>query len=130
MFWHLSLWLLPILAFLWARVRFPARVGLITGVCLGAIISPASVGLYSLFYTNAFLALLGMVGLMLSLFHGEPGYELAIRLGVVPPATVIQGSDALWVALLNGIVWSGVYGTAGSLLDWLRGTIATEAANE
>jgi hypothetical protein len=104
---------------------------LVTGVCLGAIISPASEGLYSLFYTgNAFLALLGMIGLMLSLFHGEPGYEVAIRLGVVPPATVIQGSDALSVELLTGILWSSVYGIAGWLLDWLRGTIAAEPANE
>lgn len=119
--WFVGLWALPILAFVLAKARFPTRVGLLTGVSLGAIVSPASLGLYALIHANAFLALLGLVGLMLSLFHGAPGYHLALRLGVVPAATVVEGGHALWVELLNGVVWSSAYGTAGSVLDWLRG---------
>ena len=120
MLWYLYLWVIPLLAAFWARARFPASVGLTTGVCFGAIVSPASLGLYSLFYTNGFLALFGLVGLVLSMIHSAPGYHLAMSLGVVPPGMVVEGVHRLLVEILNGLVWSSAYGTLGFLFDRVR----------
>jgi hypothetical protein len=127
-----ALWAVPISAFLWARQSARQRLWLITGAAFGAVVSPAAMGLYTLYYIpgylpDRFLAVSGpvllppgMVGLLLALIHGEPGYNLAIWLGFVPPRTVVEGTQHVSIAILDGIVWSLVYGTLGGFIDWAQ----------
>ena len=120
MLFLIALWALPLATFFWARRRVPRRLGVLTGVAFGAVVAPAAVGLYALYYVGPIPALLGLVGLPLAMLHEEPGYNLAIWLGVLQPRTVVEGVQQLYVALLNGVVWATVYGLIGSFIDGLR----------
>ncbi len=61
-----------------------------------------------------------MLGLVSSLFHGPPGYQFALWLGVVPPNKVVSGLGNVYIELLNGVLWAAVYGIVGSIIDWAR----------
>lgn len=116
----LLLWLVPVAAFLFARRRAPAYLWRVTGFCFGAVVSPAATGLYGLYFVGPIAALLGLIGLPLAMLHGPPGYNLAIALGLVPPRTVVQGFQHVYIELLNAVVWSVVYGLLGAAIDFIR----------
>ncbi len=120
MLWLNALWALPILTFLVCRHHVSRRVFGLTGASVGLVVAPASLGLYGLYFVGPLAALLGLLGLVLVLFHGRPGYELAIRIGVVPPATVVRGVEHVYIAILNAGVWSIVYGVIGHSIDRIR----------
>jgi hypothetical protein len=65
-----------------------------TGVAFGLVAAPASLGLYGLYFIGPIAALLGMLGLVLTLFHGSPGYNLAVALGLMPSHTVTSGAGS------------------------------------
>ena len=90
-----------------------------TGFAFGLVVAPASLGLYALFYVGPLVAVLGMLGLPLALFHGWPGHNLALALGLIPP-TVVTGISRLTVEALNAVVWSFVYGALGWFIDVWR----------
>jgi hypothetical protein len=113
------LWVVPIAAYRLARRKLPARVYSITGVFLGLVVAPASMGLYSLYFLSSFTAPLGMVGLLVTLFHQPPGYHVAIWMGLIRPATVVEGRQDLYIDVLNGAVWALTYGALGALIDYL-----------
>ncbi len=68
--------------YFYAKVKNPERKGLITGIALGSIISPFSHGLYATFYIPIIGLVPGIIGLASSLFHGTPGYNITIWLGL------------------------------------------------
>jgi hypothetical protein len=113
----LLLWFVPLGAFLWARKRAPHALWRITGVALGAVISPAALASYGFFYWGPFFAIFSLIGGILELVHAPPGYYLALLVGLVPPGTVVQGQQHLYVELLTGLVWAPIYGAIGWRLD-------------
>jgi len=84
------------------------------------VISPASLGLYALYFLGPIAAIPGMAGLALTLFHGAPGYDLSVAMGFVPSRTVVDGSLQASIEALNAGVWAAVYGTLGWLIDAIR----------
>ena len=117
------LWLLPIFTFRWARRHAPAKLWRFTGFVFGAVVNPAAMGLYGLYFLGPITALLGILGLVLTMFHGDPGYNLAIQFGLVKPRTVVVGIQHFYIALLDGVVWSIIYGVSGWIVDWFRARI-------
>jgi len=93
---------------------------LFTGVALGLVISPLSTGLYSTFFLSPLGFPTGMLGLVSTLFHGAPGYQFALWLGVVPPNEVVRGVGHVYIELLNGVFWAAIYGILGFIVDWAR----------
>lgn len=123
MFWMLSkiaLWIVPIGIYLWARRAAAPATWRLTGVALGAVLTPALTGLYGLYFLGPITALLGLVALPLLLIHSGVGYDLALWLGWVEPGTVVEPKQSLYVDALNGVVWALVYGALGWILDALR----------
>jgi hypothetical protein len=120
MIWLITLWAIPVAAFLWARRNARGRLWQITGLAFGTVVSPAATGLYGLYFLGPLTAVLGLIALPLSMIHGEPGYDLAIRLGLIRPRTTVEGAPAVYVELLNGVIWAAVYGSLGWLVDRLR----------
>ena len=120
MLWLMALWVIPVAAFLWARRHALGRLWQITGLALGAIVSPAATGLYGMYFLGPQAALFGLVGLPLAMIHGEPGYDLAICLDLVQPRTAVGGASGVYIEVLNGIVWAAVYGSVGWLIDRIR----------
>src|SRR5438105_3625020 len=116
----LLLWAVPLGAALLTRSYAPSRLWRNTGLALGLVVSPATLGLYALFLVGPVLGILGLVGLPLHLLHGWPGYELAVKLGMVPSRTVIEGWSHVPIELLNAIIWAGIYGASGALIDHFR----------
>jgi hypothetical protein len=114
------LWVVPIAAYQLARRKLPARVHSITGVFLGLVVAPASMGLYSLYFLSSFTAPLGIVGLVLTMFHQPPGYHVAMWMGLIRPFTVVEGRQDLYIEVLNGAVWAPAYGALGALIDYLH----------
>lgn len=116
----LGLWLLPVLTFLIVRRKAPQKLWRLTGFSFGLVVAPASFGLYGLYFLGPLVGLLGLLaGLPLALFHGEPGFQLAIHFGFIEPRTVVEGVERMHIALLNGVVWSVVYGVIGFGIDWI-----------
>jgi hypothetical protein len=124
----LSLWLFPLAVFVVGRRRAPAHIWCATGVSFGLIASPASMGLYGLYWIAGLLAawigraamgiaFIGIGGVMLAMFHGAPGFHLATALGLRDASTVVHGVEQIYIEAINAVVWSLVYGTAGFALD-------------
>jgi len=113
------LWSLPIAAFAWARRHSTQRVWRYTGAAFGLVVEPAGMALYGLYF-SPLTAPLGIVGLLLTQFHGEVGYRLAISLGLVEPATVVRGVQHVYITVLSSVVWAPVYGVLGLALDLIR----------
>ena len=63
------------------------------------------------------LAAVGILGLVLALFHGAPGYYLAVMLGLVPPREVVHGIENVYIESLNSVIWAIIYGVIGYTLD-------------
>jgi len=116
----LGLWSVPVVVHWWARRRRPPKCWRLTGLALGLVVAPASLGLYALYYLSPWTAPLGIVGLLLVGFHGWPGNDLAIKVGLVEARTVVQGVEHLYIALLNAPIWSILYGVVGWAIDAAR----------
>jgi hypothetical protein len=107
-------------AYRFARTRFPSRVFLVSGIAVGSIIAPVSLGLYATFFIPYVGLVPGMVGLFLTLLHSAPGFQAARVLGLVSPAEIIAGTGDLYFAALNAVIWGIAYGSLGGVIDWLR----------
>ena len=111
---------LPILTYQWARLRIPAHKITALGISFGLIAAPFSMGLYSTFFLHPAGIVTGLPGLMLSVFHGSPGYLISMQLGHIPSQTVVAGSNSLLVAVVNGVFWAIIYGLLGYAIDKYR----------
>ena len=121
----LLLILAPIFVHRWARRRRPRQVWLLTGLAFGAIIAPFSLALY----TSAYLATLlppalrflgfipGAAGFVLTRIHEFPAQWLISSLKEVPTA---DAKTYFLLELVNAVVWAGVYGVLGWMLDRRR----------
>jgi hypothetical protein len=116
----LLLALVPIVAYRFTRRRDPAHLLLVSGLALGAVIAPFSIGLYATFFIPYVGLAPGMLGLLLVTIHSAPGFHLARLLGIVSPAEIIAGNCNLCFVLLNAAIWALVYGSLGALVDRLR----------
>lgn len=116
----LLLAIVPIGGYYYAKVKDPKRKGLITGIALGSIVSPFSMGLYATFYIPLIGLVPGMISLVSSLFHGTPGYDIAIWLGLHKDRTVVHFPDNISIEVINGILWGIIYGIIGFSIDLMR----------
>ena len=117
----LALLLFPVAVLFFVRKRFPQYLFLLCGLAFGAVASPASMGLYSLYFAGPIPGVFGMlVGLPLSMFHGVPGYEIALWTGLIPPRTVVDDTQRIYLWFIDGIFWALVYGLVGWGIDTFR----------
>ena len=130
MYWLLALnvrWLDPLAALLFARRLLPRWKWALTGNALGAVVEPAALGMYSLYFWGGMTPMafafglclpVGLVGLALSLFHGEPAYSLSIKIGLIEPGKIVEGVGNVYVALVAGGIWGLIYGLVGCAIDF------------
>ena len=116
----LLLAIVPIAAYRFASRRYPAHLFLVTGLALGSVIAPFSLGLYGVYFIPYVGLLPGMLGLLLVMIHSAPGFHLARLLGIVSPAEIIAGNGEPLFVLLNALIWAFVYGSLGALIDRMR----------
>jgi hypothetical protein len=116
----LLLWLVPIIVAIASSRYARSHLWRNTGIAFGLVVSPASLGLYALYFLGPISALLGIVGLIFSLLHSSPGYELAVLFGLVPSGTVVEGLMYVPIEALNSAIWSAVYGLVGWVIDAFR----------
>lgn len=110
---------IPYVVYQWARTNRPRQIGLLTGTTLGLVVSPVSSGLYLLGFLLPLIGLIpALVGGMLTMFHGVPGYQLSIFLGIQEPGVVVEGYYVeTWIQGLSGVFWGVTYGIIGFILD-------------
>ena len=111
----LFLIVIPIIAFLVARRAYPGHLWLIVGFTTGLIIFPF---LYATTLPLMYTGKLGHAILQLSnpltLFHRFPGKAITAILHVsMYPAMRYM----LFLIVINGLVWSGIYGFMGWYVD-------------
>ena len=107
------LWLVPIATWFITKNHTIPKRSMIRGISFGLVVSPASLGLYTLYYVGPIAAILGMLGLVLSLFHGSVGYQIAIALNLIPSHTVVKGSAHIPIEIINALFWAVIYGLIG-----------------
>jgi hypothetical protein len=119
-----ALWIVPLSTCRYARRNSSPHVFCFTGIALGVVASVASLGTYGLYWLAGLIGLLGLplaavgiVGLILTLFHRAPGYYLAIMLGLVPDREVVHGVGLVYIEALNSVFWATLYGALGYALD-------------
>jgi hypothetical protein len=127
-----TLWVVPVLTYRYARRNSPSHVWCATGIAVEAVASPASFGTYSFYWLGALigplglpLAGLGILGLMLTLLHGAPGFYLATILGL-RGSGVVHGFQYVYIEFLNAVVWAVAYGAIGWALDFVIRRTCTE----
>ena len=111
--------LVPIAARLCARRFMPQFSATATGVGLGLVVSPVSLGLYATYFLGPLGVATGMSGLVSVMFHGAPGFHITRSLGLIPPG-VVEGVSHLYVEIANALVWAVVYGALGWVIDRVR----------
>jgi hypothetical protein len=113
--------LIPIFAYRFANRKFPHHVFGITGAAFGAIVSPMSMGLYSLFFFSPIGLIPGIVGLVLITIHEPPGFHLVIRFGLDQGAEVASSPTLqLIIEAINAVIWSAFYGLIGFVADYIE----------
>src|SRR5437870_1755101 len=85
----LSLGLVPIAAGRWARRRCPRWRHMVIGIGAGAVAAPFSMGMYLTFGIPFLGFVPGMIGLILVMIHGAPGFHLATALVLRAPFVVV-----------------------------------------
>jgi hypothetical protein len=105
------LWAIPITIWLATRNISPIWRSTLRGASFGAIVSPASLALYGLYFLGPLAAILGMLGLVINLIHGSVGYEIAVQFGLARSHAVVNGPERLLMEIINGLIWSVVYGS-------------------
>jgi hypothetical protein len=109
---------IPYVVYRWAKTNRPAKTGLLTGATFGFVVSPVSLGLYLLGFLLPLIGMLpGLVGLLLTMFHGAPGYQLSILFGFQERGVVVDGTRYLWENVLDGMFWAVTYGLIGFIFD-------------
>lgn len=112
--------LVPVVGYVVARRRWPARLFTIVGAAFGAIVSPLALGLYSFYFLSPWGLIPGFLGLSLTLVHGVPGFKVATYVGLIPPGVVTEIGSGLAIELVNGLVWALVYAFIGFVIDRIR----------
>jgi hypothetical protein len=110
----------PALTFWYARRRRPTNTFAVSGFVFGVVVSPWALGLYSLYYLSPWGIVPGLVGLVMTLVHGEPGFVVASHLGWIPVGVVSEFKSQAVVEAINAFVWAAVYGTLGLAIDRVR----------
>jgi hypothetical protein len=77
-------------------------------------------GLYAFYFISSWGIVPGMVGLILVLIHGVPGFKIAVGMSLIPRGVVDDPHSQVIIELINGLVWAIIYGFAGYLLDRYR----------
>ena len=109
--------LVPIAAFCWARKHATSMKFTTLGITWGLVAAPVSLGLYATYFIPFVGLYPGMLGLFSVMFHGNPGYVIAIELGAVKSHTVVDLSGHIILFAINGIVWAILYGAIGFVFD-------------
>lgn len=113
--------LVPLVVYQLAKRAHSSRTWGATGLSIGLVISPASLGLYALYFVPYYVELvLGMLGLISSFVHGVPGFEFAKALGLIH--TIVNTQETVTIEVINGLCWGIVYGALGYLIDRWRGS--------
>jgi hypothetical protein len=112
----------PIAMRYWSKRHRRAASWTLTGAAFGSVVSPISMGLYATYFLGPVLGpiflVTGLIGLALTLFHGTPGFNLCLLLGLIKQRTVVSGSGQILVEAVNGLFWALVYGGFGAVFDW------------
>lgn len=112
---------IPFIAYKFARIYITDYIFCISGIAFGVIVTPFSLGLYSWFHVSSLGLIPGMVGLILSIIHGSPGFYLATAFGVINGVDVISSVYGYTVVLVfNIIIWVFIYGLLGYGVDCYR----------
>ena len=112
-----ALVLIPVLVRFWSKTHLPSHTWTVTAASFGLVAAPVGIGLYGTCFVGPFGIVTGMLGLLLSMFHGAPGYYIATYLGWVPSFTVVESGGQLIVDAVSGLFWAAVYGTLGLVVD-------------
>ena len=116
-----ALILIPFFAYRIARHKTPQYKFCIAGASFGTIVSPFGMGLYSWFFLSPWALVPGVLGLVLTLIHGSPGFQLAIKFGLARGIEVASSTtQQLIIEIINAVVWSIVYGLLGYAVDFFR----------
>lgn len=118
--WLTLLIILPIGAYYWSKRKRPEKKYFMAFLVLGLIIGPLSLGLYSTSYLGPAGMVTGMIGLISTMFHGAPGYQISLNIGLISPAVTVKGNSQVFVVFVNGLFWAVVYGAIGHGIDRFR----------
>lgn len=111
---------LPLAAWIYARLRAREHTGAIVGGACGLAAFPVSHGLFALIVVLPFpFQLVGLLGLIGEGLHGFPGTLLAAISNIGIRADTSLESIVVDY-LFNGLVWAVIYGLLGNYLDRIR----------
>ncbi len=90
---------------------------MICGISFGLVVAPVSFSLLQYTYVPIIGKLLGLIGMAGNLIHGMLGYFCLIGSGILEPAAQLTTMQLVMVNLVNGVLFTYLYGIAGYLID-------------
>jgi hypothetical protein len=90
---------------------------LLTGISLGVVIAPVSLALIKFSYIPVIGKLVGVIGMITNLIHGSVGYFILMTFGVMEPGAVLEGTNLIFINIVNAVIWSTYYGMLGYNID-------------
>jgi hypothetical protein len=90
---------------------------MLNGIAFGMVVAPVSFGLLQMTYIPVIGKFLGLVGLVANLIHGSVGYLCLLGSGMLELNSAISGSQMFMINIVNGILFSYVYGIIGHSID-------------
>ncbi|MFC1523174.1 hypothetical protein ACFL6N_00140 [Thermodesulfobacteriota bacterium] len=107
----------PIGGYFWSRKSRQEWLWTITGVCFGLVVAPLGLGFMDLSGLPIIGKLFGLIGMLLNLVHGLPGFIIAVAHGIHAPGEVLSVSGHVMVSAINGVAWAFFYGVLGFTFD-------------
>lgn len=93
------------------------------GIAIGAVIYPLSLGLATAAYlipNGILVAIFSTLGTFIAVFHSGLGYSAGLYLGIFHGGEVIGFDSNFAISLiLNGVLWSIIYGLVGLAISRL-----------
>ena len=123
----LLLWLVPVGIWIGTRNLSSLRRSTLRGISFGAIVAPASSGLYALYFVGPIAAIFGMIGLVSTTFHGSVGFTFSVTYGLIEPGVVLGFEKQLIIALCNGVFWAFIYGSICFIWRYWRNRLGTQS---
>ena len=108
---------IPIVGFYLVKLNCCKFNYIFLGVIIGSIISPLTLGLYSIAFTLPYIGFIFLIFLPLNLFFTKPAWWILVEKSNLINGTDLSIYDHFYLALLNGFIWAIVFGFIGFFFE-------------
>lgn len=109
--------IIPIIGFYFIKIHEFKLKYTVFGILLGSIISPLSLGLYSMAFLLPYIGIVFLIFMPVNLFFSKPAWWLLVKKLSLIDGINLSLYDHLYLSLLNGLIWATLFSLIGLFFD-------------